>query len=79
MIEAGCGEYLFEEVEDPVEVAAAGDRATAAGVDLPAGELLGRLGVAHRPVAADGAIEGVGWESDRLLRERFESVQAEGD
>lgn len=41
-------------------MAAAGDRATGAGVEIAARELFGCLGVADRPVAADRAIEVVG-------------------
>lgn len=46
-VEAGRNKDLLEQVENGVEVAAAGDRAAAAGVDLPAGELFSGLRVAY--------------------------------
>lgn len=48
----------------------------AAGVELVAGELFGCLGVTHQPVAAGGAVEGVGRDGNRLLRKGVESVEA---
>lgn len=61
MVEPGLDEDLFEQVEYPVEVPAAGNRSSGTCVGLAAGELLGGLGIADGPVASDGLVKGVGW------------------
>jgi len=59
--------------------AAAGHRATGASVDVAARRLLDGLGVAHGPVASNGAIEVFGHNRNRLLREGIEPVEPQGN